>query len=172
MNLLRASLHRLDALVGRVSDGLARAGAFVLAAMMVMTFLDVVGRYAFNSPIVGIVEMTELCMGLIIFLGLAYTTWAGGHVAVDLVTSRLSGPWRRRLEAVANVASTLLVTLMSWQLWLIAADTVSDNLLTQVWELPIYPVAYVMAAASVLVVIPLVLHTFRSVLRLGSDRGT
>ncbi len=160
-------MNRLDALVGRVGDGLARAGAFVLAALMFMTFGDVVGRYAFNSPIVGAVEMTEMCMGLIVFLGLAFTTRAGGHIAVDVVTSRLPARWRRRLDLVADVASTLIVGLISWQLWRIAADTVSDNLLTQVWELPVYPVAYVMAAASTLVVVPVAAQTFRSLRALG-----
>lgn len=163
--------HRLDALVGRVCDGLARAGALVLAVMMVMTFADVAGRYAFNSPIVGAVEMTELCMGLLVFLGLAFTTRAGAHIAVDLVTARLPAPWRRRLEVFIQLASTLIVGLMSWQLWRIAADTVADNLLTQVWELPVYPVAYAMAAASTLVVVTLVLDAIRSVLALGAARG-
>lgn len=161
-------MNRLDALVGRAGDGLAGAGALVLAAMMVMTFADVVGRYAFNRPIVGIVEMTEMCMGLIVFLGLTFTTRAGGHIAVDIVTSRLPAGWRRRLELVAHLASTLIVALMSWQLWRMAADTVSDNLLTQVWELPVYPVAYVMAAASTLVVVPLVMQALRSLRALGA----
>ncbi len=161
-------MNRLDALVGRVGDGLARAGAFVLAAMMVMTFCDVVGRYAFNSPIIGTVEMTEMCMGLLVFLGLAFTTRSGGHIVVDVVTLRLPVRWRRRLEFVAHVASTLIVALISWQLWRIAADTVSDNLLTQVWELPVYPVAYMMAAASTLVVVPVLAQTFRSLRALGS----
>jgi len=167
----RAVPYRLDALVGRVCDGLARAGALVLAAMMVMTFADVVGRYAFNRPIVGAVEMTEMCMGLVVFLGLALTTRAGGHIAVDVVSSRLRGRWRRRHEVFVQLASTLTAGLMTWQLWRIAADTVSDNLLTQVWELPVYPVAYAMAAASTVVVVALVVHAVRSVVALGAAGG-
>ena len=50
-------LDRFDALTGRLALWLVRAGAVVLAAMMAMTFLDVVGRYVFNSPIVGTVDI-------------------------------------------------------------------------------------------------------------------
>ena len=164
------ALQRLDALVGRVSDGLVRAGAVGLAFMMVLTFCDVIGRYVFNSPIVGTVELTELSMGLIVFLGLAFTTQAEAHITVDLVTFRLSVRWRDRLAVLTRMASLVLAALMCWQLWLVAADTVADNLLTQVWELPFYPVAYVMAAASLFVVLPLIVQTFRAVVALGAGR--
>lgn len=165
------ALQRLGVLIGRVCDGLVRIGAVVLAFMMVLTFFDVVGRYAFNSPIVGTVEMTELCMGLIVFLGIGITTHAHGHITVDLVTARLTATWRQRLEILTRLASLVLASLMCWQLWVVAADTVSNNLLTPVWELPVYPVAYVMAAASLLVVVPLIVQTMRSVATLGAGRG-
>ena len=56
------------ALNGRVTMWLARAGAGALATIMVLTFCDVIGRYVFNAPIVGTVEVTELLMGMMVYL--------------------------------------------------------------------------------------------------------
>lgn len=69
---------------------LVRAGAAALAIMMLLTFFNVAGRKLLNSPVVGAVEMTELLMGLIVFLGIAHTTHSRGHVTVDIITSHLS----------------------------------------------------------------------------------
>lgn len=44
---------RIDACTRRVTTWLAAAGAVVRAVMMAMTFVDVIGRYLFQQPIVG-----------------------------------------------------------------------------------------------------------------------
>ncbi|MCH8110793.1 MAG: hypothetical protein IH905_02380 [Proteobacteria bacterium] len=47
----------------------------------------------------------------------------------------------------------------------------SDNLRTQVWELPVYPVAFLMAAGSTLMLLILVVQIVQSLLRLAPGRG-
>ncbi len=70
---------------GRVTMWLARAGAVGLAIIMLLTFCDVIGRYVFNAPIVGTVEVTELLMGMMVYLGVGMTTHVRGHIRVDIV---------------------------------------------------------------------------------------
>lgn len=163
-------LDRFDALTGRLSLWLVRAGAVVLAVMMTMTFLDVVGRYVFNSPIVGTVDMTELYMGLIVYLGIGYTTHRRAHISVDLLTGRLGPRTRLWFDLLAQIISGVLVTLICWQLWSIAGDTLDNNDSTRVWELRIYPVVYAMAAASVLMVAALASQLLRTVVAIASGR--
>ena len=150
---------------------LVRAGAAALAVMMFLTFFNVSGRKLLNSPIVGAVEMTELLMGLIVFFGIAYTTHSRSHVTVDIITSHLPGRTREVLALVAQIFSAVFVVFVSWRLWVVANETVSDNLRTQVWELPVYPVAYLMAAGSTLMVLILVVQIVQSLLRLVPGRG-
>ena len=163
-------LDRFDALTGRLSLWLVRAGAMVLALMMLMTFLDVVGRYVFNSPIVGTVDMTELYMGLIVYLGIGYTTHRRAHISVDLLTGRLGARARLWFDLLAQVISGILVALICWQLWDIAGDTLDNNDSTRVWELRIFPVVYVMAAASVLMVAALLSQLLRTMVAIASGR--
>lgn len=163
-------LDRFDALTGRLSLWLVRVGAVVLAAMMLMTFLDVVGRYVFNSPIVGTYDMTQLYMGLIVYLGIGYTTHRRAHISVDLLTGRLGTRARLWFDLLAQVISGVLAALICWQLWSIAGDSVDNNDLTQIWELPIFPVVYVMAAASVLMVAALASQLLRTVVAIATGR--
>jgi len=146
-------------------------GAAALAIMMLLTFLNVAGRKLLNNPIVGAVEMTELLMGLIVFLGIAYTTYSRSHVTVDIITSHLPDRARGVLALAALILSAGFVAFMSWRLWVVANETVSDNLRTQVWELPVYPAAYLMAAGSTLMVLILLVQTVQSALRLVPGRG-
>ncbi|MHA1570320.1 MAG: TRAP transporter small permease [Alphaproteobacteria bacterium] len=118
-----------------------------------MTFFDVVGRYAFNSPIVGTVETTELFMGVIVYLGMAMTTQKRGHISVDLLTSNVGPRTRLLLAVLADLVSAVFVAFLSWRLWQIAKRTFDNNLITQIWEVPVYPAAYIMAAASSVMVI-------------------
>ncbi|MEE8436324.1 MAG: TRAP transporter small permease [bacterium] len=157
----------------RVTTWLARAAAAALAVMMLLTFFDVIGRRVFNNPIVGTVEVTELLMGLLIFLGIGYTTFHRGHIRVDVVITYLPRRVQAVLEVIALAISIAFSAAMSRQLWLKAADTFQVGDLTQIWGIPVWPVAYVMAACSITLITGLALHFRRAllVLTLG-DRSS
>lgn len=163
-------LGRSEDLTARATLWLVRAGAAVLAGLTLLTFLNVAGRKLFNSPIVGTVEMTELCMGLIVFFGIAYTTHKRAHVSVDILTSHLPGRAREALALFSQLASTLFAAAICWRLWIKAGQTLDDNLLTQIWEVPVYPVAYLMAAGSTLMVVVLGIQITQSLQHLATGR--
>ena len=158
-------LDRIDALTGRVTDWLVRVGAVVLAVMVLMTFFDVMGRYLISQPIVGTVDMTELFMGLIIYLGVGATTHRGDHISVDIVVSHLAPALRMMTDLLSDVISAVLAVLICWQLWIVAVDTQVNTIVTRVWETPVYPVAYVMAAASIFMALAFVLHVLKGLRR-------
>ena len=96
---------------------LARAGAVGLAIIVMLTFFDVVGRYLFNAPIIGAVDVIELMMGMMIYLGVGLTTHARGHIRVDLVSDRLRGRLRALCDIFTLGISIVVVALICWQLW-------------------------------------------------------
>jgi TRAP-type C4-dicarboxylate transport system permease small subunit len=103
--MTEAAAGWLCRLNGRVSTWLARAAAFVLAVLAVMTFCDVIGRYFLNAPFSFSVEMTELSMGLVVYLAIGLTTHENGHVSVDFVTSRLPDRVRAAVEFLTGLAA-------------------------------------------------------------------
>ena len=67
------------------------AANLALLAIMFGVSADAVLRYAFNRPVAGTLEGVELLLVFAVFLSLAATQAARGHVAVDIVAGRLRG---------------------------------------------------------------------------------
>jgi len=156
---------------GRVTMWLARVAALLLALIAVMTFCDVIARYFFNSPFTFTVEVTELTMGLIVYLGVGLTTHTSGHIVVDVVTLRLSERLRELLALVTNALALGFLAVMVWRLWLRADFLLLKGDTTPVWGIPIWPVAFVMALGSVFFLTGVCLHLIDACRRLMDRQG-
>jgi TRAP-type C4-dicarboxylate transport system permease small subunit len=82
---------------------------------------------------------------------------------VDVVTLRLSERARVWLGLVANILSLGFVLIMVWRLWLQAAFILSKGDTTPIWNFPLWPIAYLIAAGSIFLVTGLILHLVDSV---------
>jgi C4-dicarboxylate transporter DctQ subunit len=79
----------------------------MLAAMTLLTFVQVVLRYVFNSGFTWALEMTTIFFAAMIFFGISYGVRVGAHIGVDALVSRLpSGP--RRATSIVVVLLCLL----------------------------------------------------------------
>ena len=74
-----------------VAPALGALAALVLFAMMMLTCVDVIGRYFFSRPIFGGFELTEMMLAAMIFLGLPLVTLRNEHVTVDVLDSDHAG---------------------------------------------------------------------------------
>jgi len=66
-------------------------GAVTLFALMLITCLDVFGRYVFNMPLTGATELTEFAVGIVVFSVLPIVSWRNEHIVVDML-DRFTGP--------------------------------------------------------------------------------
>jgi TRAP-type C4-dicarboxylate transport system permease small subunit len=156
---------------GRVTTWLARIAAFILAVLAVVTFCDVFARYFFNAPFTFTVELTELSMGLIVYLAVGYTTHEEGHITVDIVTLRLTDRFRAIVAMLTNAVALAFLSVMVWRLWLRAEFLFQKGDVTPIWHQPIWPVAFVMAAGSVFLLTGVLLHFLRALGRVRGDRS-
>jgi TRAP-type C4-dicarboxylate transport system permease small subunit len=108
---------------GRVLRLMALGGGVVLMLLMGYTVLDVMLRYGFNKPFSGSLEVTEFAMSLIVFLGIAYCGFTGGHVAVDILERPLQSPKLRFVPVLLTLASAVLFAAIAW---LTAAEALSS----------------------------------------------
>lgn len=144
----------IDALIrfnGRVAQALAGVAAVFLVMIAVVTFCDVFARYLFLRPFTFTVEVTELGMALMVFLAVGLVTHDDAHINVDVVTLRLLAATRAILGLITNVLALTFVLLMCWRLWLQAFFLLGKGDKTQIWGIPYWPVAVVMAAGSLLI---------------------
>ena len=154
---------RLAWLNGLITLWLARVAALALGLIAVVTFCDVIARKLLNSGFTFTVELTEMAMALIVFLGVGLVTQQQGHIVVDVVTLRLSERSRVWLGLVTNLLSLGFVLLMVWRLWLQAAFIAAKGDTTPIWNIPLWPIAYLIAAGSVWLATGLLLQVLDSV---------
>ena len=117
----------------------------VLFFMMALTFVDVIGRYLFNSPVVGGVELTEFAMAIVIFLGLTLLCCEEGHVVVDIFDSFVPKGMKAIQNIMINIVSFIVMGVISWQLWIKAGDAIEYGDRTQFLSLPMGPLFYFMS---------------------------
>jgi TRAP-type C4-dicarboxylate transport system permease small subunit len=102
----------LAALVGR---GFGIFAALAILAVLVLTTINVVGRYLFTAPLRGAEEMTGFLVVAMVMLGAAEAYRRGDHIRIDLLTERLGPSGARWVDilshlAVAAFAANLLRT--------------------------------------------------------------
>jgi len=77
---------------------------FLMAAMTLVTFMQVVARYVFNYSFVWALELTGVMFAWLIFVGMSYGVRVGAHIGIDAVVKSV-GPGAAR--AMAGVATAL-----------------------------------------------------------------
>ena len=122
---------------GRFLEWMALAGGFVVVLLMVYTVVDVLMRKLLNRPFSGSLEITEFAMALIVFLGIAYCGWIGGHVAVDILDRPLDNPKLRFIPAILAFVGVVLFVLIAW---LTAAQALNSmHRISNMMRWPHYP---------------------------------
>ncbi len=154
---------RFTALTGRASSRLAWLSAAALALMTLLTFVDVLGRELLSAPVAAKVEVTELMMGLTVFLGIGLTTFLRGHTRVDIVISHLPPRWQAVFDSITYAVSLLFVALICWRLGELAIVQGNNGNLTQIWEIPLWPVTVVMVACSLVMFAALAIQWVQAV---------
>lgn len=115
----------LQAWYPRFELALAAVGGWMSILLMVFTVVATFARYALHRPFGAAMELTELAVPAIVFLGLAYTQRRGRHLLVDVVVERLHGRWQLCLRAMALVAGLFFFALVLWYGWEYAWRTIS-----------------------------------------------
>lgn len=102
--------------------------ALALAAMVVLLFANVVGRYLFQTGIAISDEISRLCFVWLIFLGAIVAVRERAHIGIDMVV-RMMPVWGKRASLVAANALILYALVIfaygSWQQTLVGLRTVS-----------------------------------------------
>ena len=69
----------------RFIDGIELAAAAFIGIVAIDIFVSVLLRYLFNTSIPDSYDFGRLLLGILIFWGIAATSYRGGHITVDLV---------------------------------------------------------------------------------------
>jgi TRAP-type C4-dicarboxylate transport system permease small subunit len=120
---LRQKAETIEKTIHFAEKGLNVTAGLMLLGMMFLGACDVIGRYIFNSPITGAMEISSLLMGGMVFLAWAYTQSERAHVTVDIFFVL----YPRRVRAIFSfVMLCISLVLFGLILWQSTATAISD----------------------------------------------
>lgn len=131
-----------------ISSKLAYLGTVALIAMMLLTTGDVIGRYFFNKPILGALEITEFLVLILIFSFLAHTQAKKGHVSVDILFQHLPESVRKVVDFINHLFCLALMALIAYMSYQRALEIKSFGEATNNLGIVKYPFAFFVVFGS------------------------
>ncbi len=144
--MLDRALQRINYLLFAV----AAAWMFCLALLIVA---DVIGRDAFNTPIVGTPELVANSVVFIAFCQLAYAVQTGGVIRAGVIDALISERWRPIPIALGNLAGAVLLGVVGVACWdpMVQSWTRGEYAGVEgVFTFPVTPIRFCIVAGSVL----------------------
>jgi len=136
MNILFKTLDRFSSLLRGV-------GAIALTCMMLLTVVDVIGRY-FKYPIFGSVEFVGFLATIVVAAALPYTYEGNGHVGVEILVRMFSKKTQLIIDLFTRTLSLALFCIITWQMFLYAGDIQKTGEVSMNLEFPIYYIVYLL----------------------------
>ncbi|MDB6181730.1 TRAP transporter small permease [Paracoccus fistulariae] len=94
--------------------------AIILGLMTILTFVNVVLRYVFQSSLIWGLELTLALFAWLVLLGISHAVKINAHLGVDAVINLLSPTARRVLALTAGAFCILYAVLLlkgAWDYW-------------------------------------------------------
>ena len=160
-----------------LSEYVGICAAFLILPLLLVVTYEVIARYGFNAPTVWAFEATTLIYGVHFVLSFAYTHKHGGHVAIDVIESRLPPKLRAGVRIFANLFLFLPTTglLSIWGVIYCADSWKNWELASTSWAPPLYPFKTLMAVGFILLFLQglaKLIDDFRVFGQMNAGRGT
>jgi len=117
-----------------------------MLALMLLTLVDVIGRYFFGRPVAGALEITEMLLAACIATSLPGVMLRDENVSIDLFDRLFQLPVVRAVHRPAvGVVVSICCAFIAWRLWDLAGQQRAAGETTAQLGIPMYFVAYAMA---------------------------
>jgi TRAP-type C4-dicarboxylate transport system permease small subunit len=136
----------------RFIDSIEMVAAAFVGVVAINTFVAVVMRKLFAVTLPDYYDFGRLLLGILIFWGIAATSYRGSHITVDLLWANVSARDKRRIDVFATLVLLFVVTTQTLTLFDKVRSTYRDNVLTYDLGLPNWPffaVAWIGDASAV-----------------------
>ena len=142
--------HRITAL----NRMLFAATKWLVFAIAFLMLYEVIARYTFESPTSWAPELATLLFGPFFLLGGPYLLHLGGHVAVDIVSSRADGHTKLALKIVGALMAAIFGGILFWfSLPLVIQSYQYAETSYSAWNPVVWPTKAVLPLATLLLVL-------------------
>ena len=139
----------------RLIDAIELLAATFVGIVAADIFISVVLRKFFSTSIPDSYDFGRMLLGILIFWGIAATSYRGTHITVDLIWANVAPKWQRVLDVFATLVLLFVVVVQTYTLFDKTISTRDAHLLTFDLRLPVWPffaLAWIGDAAAVLLI--------------------
>lgn len=155
---MTALIERIERLLAR----LAIISGFATLVIMVIVMIDVIGRAAFNEPLHSGVELSELLLVSLVFLGLSAAQQQRQNFAIEIFTRHLPIRVQNGFEIAGYAACLAIVILLAWPSTIQAISSFNRNEMGfGIVAFPIWPARIVLAIGLWLLAIQFLCDIYR-----------
>jgi TRAP-type C4-dicarboxylate transport system permease small subunit len=131
------------AIVDRLTRAVALyCGGVLLFVLMGLIVVDVTGRYVFNSPLYGSLDLSITFLVLIVASSIAYGGRTGAHVTADIFKTLL-GPWFERINGVfVKLFAAIITAIWCWRLFVTGRTAARLGESTLLLDIPFEPIYF------------------------------
>ena len=158
---MSASAPGLRNRMDRFIDAIEFLAAAFVGIVALDIFVSVLLRYFFAVSIPDSYDFGKLLLGILIFWGIAATSYRGSHITVDLVWSACGPRGKRRIDIFATLVLLFVVTVQTITLFDKVRATYADHVLTYDLNIPTWPFFAVAWLGDVSAVLLIAIRTYR-----------
>jgi TRAP-type C4-dicarboxylate transport system permease small subunit len=148
----------------RFIDTIEWIAAFFIGIVALDIFISVVLRaWPFSTYLPDSYAFGQLLLGILIFWGIAATSYRGTHITVDLVWAAAGPRGKRWIDVFATLVLLFVVTVHTIMLFEKVTQTYAANVLTADTRTPTWPFFAVAWAGDVSAVLLIAIRTWRLV---------
>jgi len=145
----------------RFIDTIEWVAAFFVGIVALNIFVAVLLRNVFSYSIPDSYDFGRLMLGILIFWGIAATSYRGTHITVDLIWANSSPKYQRVIDVFATLVLLFVVTVQTYTLFDKVRGTYYDHVLTFDLRLPTWPFFAVAWIGDVSAVLLIAVRTYR-----------
>jgi TRAP-type C4-dicarboxylate transport system permease small subunit len=145
----------------RFIDGIELIAAGFVGIVALNTFVAILMRKFFAVTIPDYYDFGRLLLGILIFWGIAATSYRGSHITVDLLWASAPPRFQRWIDVFATSVLLFVVTVQTITLFDKVLTTYRDNILTYDLRLPNWPFFAIAWAGDVSAVLLIAIRTYR-----------
>jgi TRAP-type mannitol/chloroaromatic compound transport system permease small subunit len=146
-------LRRLVSFIDALSMKVGHAVKYLIPALILVLFFEVVSRYVFNKPTIWVLETSMMIFGSIGALCWGYTLRIGGHVRVDVFYTMLSKWWKSFIDVVLTLLFLFpfqLILIKTGIKWSLFAMKTGEKMVESSWLPPTAPFRIVLTIGFIL----------------------
>lgn len=108
----------LDRFARYIEDFANFMASIAIFALMCLGTANIILRSPlFNKPIAGYIDLVELSMAGMAFLGAAYCQRLGAHIRMEILVAHLRGRWLWGFEIFGTLVALIIIGVLTWYGW-------------------------------------------------------